>query len=444
MSKPIVAVVGRPNVGKSTLFNYLAGSRLSIVDDTPGVTRDRLYAESEWRGRPFIVIDTGGIEPTSEDVILKAMRAQAQIAIETADVIVFVVDIQTGMTATDEDIATLLRKSKKPLVLAVNKVDRVGPIPSEAYEFYNLGLGDPYPISSAHRLGVGDLLDQVYDLFPPVVETSEEDVDIHVAIIGKPNAGKSSLANAMLGESRTIVSDIPGTTRDAIDTELHNKHGHYVIIDTAGLRKKSRIEDEIEKYSMIRTLAAIERADVCVILIDGKDGPTEQDTKVAGLAHNAGKACILVVNKWDLVEKETGTLETYKRDIQERFSFMSYAPIEFVSALTGQRVDKLFLQINHVFEQAGIRLTTGMLNDLLSEAVAMVPTPQDKGKHLKIYYVTQVSARPPQFVLFVNDQNLMHFSYERYLENQFRKSFGFEGTPIRFHMRERDRDKKNG
>ena len=442
MSKPIVAVVGRPNVGKSTLFNHLAGSRLSIVDDTPGVTRDRLYAESEWRGRPFVVIDTGGIEPFSEDVILKAMRAQAQVAIETADVILFLVDIQTGMTATDEDIAIILRKSGKPVVLAVNKADRVGSMPNEAYEFYNLGLGDPYPISSAHRLGVGDLLDRIYELFPEVEETSEEDPDIRVAIIGKPNAGKSSLANNMLGENRAIVSDIPGTTRDAVDTKLRNKHGHYVIIDTAGLRKKSRIDDEIEKYSMIRTLAAIERADVCVILIDGADGPTEQDTKVAGLAHNAGKACILVVNKWDLVEKETGTLETYRRDIEERFSFMSYAPIEFVSAKTGQRVDKLFLRINQVYEQAGLRLTTGMLNDLLAEAIAMVPTPQDKGKHLKIYYVTQVAVRPPQFVLFVNDQELMHFSYERYLENQFRKSFGFEGTPIRFYMRERERDTK--
>ncbi|MBP7402144.1 MAG: ribosome biogenesis GTPase Der [Clostridia bacterium] len=440
MSKPIVAVVGRPNVGKSTFFNYLAGSRLSIVDDTPGVTRDRLYAETEWRGRAFVIIDTGGIEPDSEDVILREMRIQAGIAIDTADVIVFVVDIQTGMTATDGDIADMLRKSGKPVVLAVNKADRVGSMPAEAYEFYNLGLGDPYPISSVHRLGMGELLDQVYNLFPAEDDADEEDPDIRVAIIGKPNAGKSSLANNMLGENRTIVSDIPGTTRDAIDSRLRNRHGHYVIIDTAGLRRKSRIEDEIEKYSMIRTLAAIERADVCLILIDGQDGPTEQDTKVAGLAHNAGKACILVVNKWDLVEKETGTLEKYRRDVAERFSFMSYAPVEFVSARTGQRVDKLFERINHVYAQAGIRLTTGMLNDLLTEAVAMVPTPQDKGKHLKIYYVTQVSVRPPQFVLFVNDQNLMHFSYERYLENQFRKSFGFEGTPIRFHMRERERN----
>jgi len=440
MSKPIVAVVGRPNVGKSTLFNYLAGSRLSIVDDTPGVTRDRLYAETEWRGRPFVIIDTGGIEPDSEDTLFKAMRAQAQIAIETADVIVFVVDILAGMTAADSDIANLLRKSAKPVVLAVNKADRVGSMPNEAYEFYNLGLGDPYTISSSHRLGVGDLLDRVYALFPPEETVSEEDADIRVAIIGKPNAGKSSLANAMIGETRTIVSDIPGTTRDAVDTKLRNRHGHYIIIDTAGLRKKSRIEDEIEKYSMIRTLAAIERADVCIILIDAQDGPTEQDTKVAGLAHNTGKACILVVNKWDLIEKETGTLETYKRDLEERFSFMSYAPIEFISAKTGQRVDKLFLRINKVYEQAGLRLTTGMLNDLLSEAIAMVPTPQDKGKHLKIYYVTQVATRPPQFVLFVNNQELMHFSYERYLENQFRKNFGFEGTPIRFYMRERERE----
>lgn len=439
MGKPIVAVVGRPNVGKSTLFNYLAGSRLSIVDDTPGVTRDRLYAESEWRGRPFVIIDTGGIEPDTDDVILREMRIQAGIAIETADVIVFVVDLQTGMTAADGDIADLLRKSAKPVVLAVNKSDHVGGMPAEAYEFYNLGLGDPYPISSVHRLGMGELLDQIHSLFPPQEGEDEEDPDIRVAIIGKPNAGKSSLANVMLGETRTIVSDIPGTTRDAIDSRLQNRHGHYVIIDTAGLRKKSRIEDDIEKYSMIRTLAAIERADVCLILVDAQDGPTEQDTKVAGLAHNAGKACILVVNKWDLVEKETGTHERFRREVAERFSFMQYAPVEFISAKTGQRVDRLFERINHVYAQAGVRLTTGVLNDLLSEAVAMVPTPQDKGRHLKIYYVTQVAVRPPQFVLFVNDRNLSHFSYERYLENQFRKNFGFEGTPIRFYLRERER-----
>ncbi|NLN45797.1 MAG: ribosome biogenesis GTPase Der [Clostridiaceae bacterium] len=439
MGKPIVAVVGRPNVGKSTLFNYLAGSRLSIVDDTPGVTRDRLYAESEWRGRPFVIIDTGGIEPDTDDIFLREMRIQAGIAIDTADVIVFVVDIQTGVTAADMDIADILRKSAKPVVLAVNKADHVGGMPPEVYEFYNLGLGDPCPVSSVHRLGMGELLDQIYDLFPPAEGEDEEDPDIRVAIIGKPNAGKSSLANIMLGEARTIVSDIPGTTRDAIDSRLQNKYGHYVIIDTAGLRKKSRIEDSIEKYSMIRTLAAIERADVCLILVDAQGGPTEQDTKVAGLAHNAGKACILVVNKWDLIEKETGTLERFRREVAERFSFMHYAPIEFISAKTGQRVERLFERINKVYTQAGVRLTTGILNDLLSEAVAMVPTPQDKGRHLKIYYVTQVAVRPPQFVLFVNDRNLSHFSYERYLENQFRKNFGFEGTPIRFYLRERER-----
>ncbi len=439
MGKPIVAVVGRPNVGKSTFFNYLAGSRLSIVDDTPGVTRDRLYAESEWRGRPFIAIDTGGIEPDAEDAILREMRAQAEIAIETADVIVFMVDLQSGLHASDGDIADILRKSAKPVVLAVNKVDRVGEMPAEVYEFYNLGLGDPFPISSVHRLGMGELLDQIYSLFPQEQADSETDPDIRVAIIGKPNAGKSSLANCMLGEARTIVSEIPGTTRDAIDTRLQNRFGHYVVIDTAGLRRKSRIEDQIERYSMIRTLAAIERADVCLILLDAQDGPTEQDTKVAGLAHNAGKASILVVNKWDLIEKETGTLEHFRREVINRFAFMQYAPVEFVSAKTGRRVERLFERINHVYKQAGTRLTTGMLNDLLSEAVAMVPTPQDKGRHLRIYYVTQVAVRPPQFVLFVNDRTLSHFSYERYLENQFRKNFGFEGTPIRFLLRERER-----
>ncbi len=439
MGKPIVAVVGRPNVGKSTFFNYLAGSRLSIVDDTPGVTRDRLYAEAEWRGRPFIVIDTGGIEPGAEDTILREMRVQADIAIETADVIVFIVDFQSGLHASDGDIADILRKSAKPVVLAVNKVDRVGEMPAEVYEFYNLGLGDPYPISSAHRLGMGELLDQIHSCFPPELPASETDPEIRVAIIGKPNAGKSSLANCMLGETRTIVSDIPGTTRDAIDTRLQNRFGHYVVIDTAGLRRKSRIEDNIERYSMIRTLAAIERADVCLILLDAEDGPTEQDTKVAGLAHNAGKASILVVNKWDLIEKETGTLERFRRAVANRFAFMQYAPVEFVSAKTGQRVERLFERVNEVYEQAGKRLTTGMLNDMLAEAVAMVPTPQDKGRHLRIYYVTQVSVRPPQFVLFVNDRTLSHFSYERYLENQFRKSFGFAGTPIRFLLRERER-----
>jgi len=439
MSKPIVAVVGRPNVGKSTLFNYLAGERISIVDDAPGVTRDRVYAESEWRGRLFSIVDTGGIEPKTEDVILRSMREQAQIAIDTADVIIFLVDIKTGMTADDEEIAAMLRRSGKPVIVAVNKADQVGEMPPDAYEFYNLGLGEVFAISSAHRLGIGELLDAVFHNFPPEEESSGDSDRIKVAVIGKPNAGKSSLVNKMLGQERTIVSDVPGTTRDAIDSALDNEHGRYTLIDTAGLRKKSRIDDQVEKYSMIRSLAAIERADVCLILIDATEGVTEQDTKVAGYAHNAGKASILVVNKWDLVEKETGTLEDYSRQVREAFAYMTYAPVIFISAKTGQRVGKLFEMINEVYSQSGLRLTTGMLNDLLTEAVAMVPTPQDKGRHLKIFYATQVGVHPPQFVLFINDRELMHFSYERYLENQFRKNYGFSGTPIWFILRPKDK-----
>ena len=439
MSKPIVAIVGRPNVGKSTFFNYLAGERVSIVDDAPGITRDRIYAEAEWRGRRFSIIDTGGIEPKTNDIILRSMREQAQIAIDTADVIIFIVDIKAGLTADDAEIAELLRKSRKPVVVAVNKADFVGNMPPDAYEFYNLGLGDIFAISSAHRLGLGELLDEVFNYFPEENPDEETGDLISVAVIGKPNAGKSSLVNRILGYERSIVSDIPGTTRDAIDSEWVNEFGHYRLIDTAGLRKKSRIDESVEKYSMIRSLAAIERADVCLILIDASEGVTEQDTKVAGYAHNAGKASILVINKWDLVEKETGTLESYERAVRETFSFMSYAPIVFISAKTGQRVHKLFEKINTVHAQAGMRLTTGMLNDLLAEAVAMVPTPQDKGRHLKIYYGTQVGVRPPQFVLFVNDHNLMHFSYERYLENQFRKNFGFSGTPIWIMLRDKNK-----
>jgi GTP-binding protein len=439
MSKPIVAIVGRPNVGKSTFFNYLAGERVSIVDDAPGITRDRIYAEAEWRGRRFSIIDTGGIEPKTNDIILRSMREQAQIAIDTADVIIFIVDIKAGLTADDAEIAELLRKSRKPVVVAVNKADFVGNMPPDAYEFYNLGLGDIFAISSAHRLGLGELLDEVFNYFPDEHPDEEPGDLISVAVIGKPNAGKSSLVNRILGYERSIVSDIPGTTRDAIDSEFSNEFGHYRLIDTAGLRKKSRIDESVEKYSMIRSLAAIERADVCLILIDAAEGVTEQDTKVAGYAHNAGKASILVINKWDLVEKETGTLESYERAVRETFSFMAYAPILFISAKTGQRVQKLFEKINTVHTQAGMRLTTGMLNDLLAEAVAMVPTPQDKGKHLKIYYGTQVGVRPPQFVLFVNDHNLMHFSYERYLENQFRKNFGFSGTPIWIMLRDKNK-----
>jgi len=441
MSKPILAVVGRPNVGKSTFFNYLAGERISIVNDTPGVTRDRIYAEAEWRGRRFSIIDTGGIEPKSDDVILKAMREQAEIAIATADVILFLVDLKAGLTADDEAIALMLRKSGKPVVVVVNKADHVGDTPPDAYEFYNLGLGDIYPISASHRLGIGELLDAVFELFPPEAPIDDSESIVKVAIIGRPNAGKSSLVNRMVGSERTIVSDIPGTTRDAIDTRIDNEHGSYTVIDTAGIRRKSRIEDQIEKYSQIRSVAAIERADVCVILIDATVGVTEQDTKVAGFAHNSGKASIIAINKWDLVEKETGTLERYERQIREQFSFMDYAPVLFISAKTGQRTGKLFELINEVYEQAGRRLTTGLLNDLISEAVAMVPTPQDKGRHLKIFYATQVAVRPPQFVLFINDRELMHFSYERYLENQFRKNFGFKGTPIWFILRPKDKEK---
>jgi len=440
MSKPVVAIIGRPNVGKSSFFNALIGERVSIVDDMPGVTRDRIYATATWREREFLLIDTGGIEPVTDDFLLKSMRDQAEIAMETADVILFICDIKSGLTASDHDIAIMLRKSKKPVVVCVNKVDKVGTIPAELYEFYNLGLGDIFPISSAHRLGIGELLDEIYSHFPEVSEAPEDEETIRVALIGKPNSGKSSLSNKMTGEERSIVSDIPGTTRDAIDSIIENPIGTFTIIDTAGLRKKSRIEDSIEKYSMIRSLAAIERANVCVILIDASEGVTEQDTKVAGLAHNAGKASIIAVNKWDLIDKTTGTLEKQEAEIRERFSFMSYAPILFISAKTGQRVDKLFTLINHVHEQAGKRLPTGMLNDILGEATAMVPTPQDKGKHLKIYYGTQVAVYPPQFVLFVNDKELMHFSYERYLENQFRKNFGFEGTPLRFYLREKEKE----
>lgn len=439
MSKPVVAIVGRPNVGKSSLFNALYGERISIVHDTLGVTRDRIYAPSKWREREFIMIDTGGIEPENGDQIMHGMRLQAEIAIETADVILFMCDIKSGMTAADEEIAVMLRKANKPVVVAVNKVDKVGEPPAEIYEFYNLGLGEVIAISASHRLGIGDLLDAIFEHFPKAQENEDDDSTIRVALIGKPNAGKSSLTNMMTGQMRSIVSDVPGTTRDSIDTEVTNEFGKFTIVDTAGMRKKGRIEDEIEKYSMVRALAAIERANVCVILIDATVGVTEQDTKVAGIAHNAGKACIFAINKWDLIDKETGTLENMTRIMKDRFSFMDYAPILFISAKTGQRVDKLFKKINDVYEQSGRRLTTGVFNDMLNEAIAMVPTPQDKGKHLKIYYGTQVSTFPPTFTLFVNDKELSHFSYERYLENQVRKNFGFEGTPIRFFLRNKNR-----
>jgi len=438
MSKPVVAIVGRPNVGKSSLFNALYGERISIVHDTPGVTRDRIYAGCTWREREFLMIDTGGIEPESDDIILKNMRLQAEIAIETADVIVFMCDLKSGVTAADEDISVMLRKSATPVVVAVNKVDTVGDPPPEFYEFYSLGMDMVIPVSAAHRLGLGDLLDAVFENFPEEDEKEEDDGTIRVALIGRPNAGKSSLSNTMLGEDRSIVSDIAGTTRDSIDSEITNKYGRFTIVDTAGMRKKGRIEDEIEKYSMVRALAAVDRADVCIILIDASCGITEQDTRVAGLAHNAGKGCIIAINKWDLIDKETGTLEGMEKIVRDRFAFMDYAPILFISAKTSQRVDKLFEMIVKVNENANKRLTTGVFNDMLAEAIMQVPTPQDKGRHLKIYYGTQVAVCPPTFALFVNDKELSHFSYERYIENQIRRNFGFEGVPIRLYLRNKN------
>jgi len=435
-----VAVVGRPNVGKSTFFNYLAGKRISIVEETPGVTRDRIYTEIEWRSKKFTLIDTGGIEPYSEDIIMQQMKRQAEIAIETADVIVFMVDAKEGMTATDKEVATMLRKSQKPVILTVNKVDRVGDPPAEVYEFYNLAMGDMAVISSVHGLGIGDLLDTIFEHFPDDIDDEEDEEVIKVAVVGKPNAGKSSLINSILGEERVIVSDIPGTTRDAIDTHIENDGQKYTFIDTAGLRKRSKINETIEKYSTIRSWTAIERADVCLIMIDAEDGITEQDTKIAGYAHEQGKASIIVINKWDLVKKETGTLEEYRKKVHEGLGFMTYAPVLFISAKTGQRVQNIYELIKFVANQSAFRISTGMLNDLINEATAMVQPPSDKGKRLKIYYMTQIGVKPPTFVVFVNDLDLFHYSYERYLENQLRKTFGFEGTPIRFIHRQKDRE----
>lgn len=436
MAKPIIAVVGRPNVGKSTLFNKLIGKRLSIVDDTPGVTRDRIYGDTEWRGKKVMLVDTGGIEPKTNDIILSGMRSQAQLAIDTANVIVMVCDMQTGVTATDSEIASMLLKSGKPIVLCVNKCDKIGDVPPEFYEFYNLGLGDPIPVSSVHGHGTGDLLDAAYEFLPETDELEDEDV-INVAVIGKPNAGKSSLVNKITGEERVIVSDIAGTTRDAIDTLVENKFGKFNFIDTAGLRRNSRVEDKIEKYSVIRAKMAIERADVCVIMIDGKDGFTEQDSKVAGLALEEGKACIIAVNKWDIVDKDGQTMDNYRKKLMVDFSFMPYAPIIFISAKTGQRLDRLFELINYVRTQNTMRISTGRLNDILADATARVQPPSDKGKRLKIYYMTQASTCPPTFVCFCNNAELFHFSYQRYLENQIRSTFGLEGTPVRFVIRER-------
>lgn len=440
MAKPIIAVVGRPNVGKSTLFNKLIGKRLSIVDDTPGVTRDRIYGDTEWRGKKVMMVDTGGIEPKTNDIILSGMRSQAQLAIDTANVIIMVVDMQTGVTATDSEIASMLLKSGKPIVLCVNKCDKIGDVPPEFYEFYNLGLGDPIPVSSVHGHGTGDLLDAAYEFLPDTDESDDEDV-INVAVIGKPNAGKSSLVNKITGETRAIVSDIAGTTRDAIDSLVENKFGKFNFIDTAGLRRNSRVEDKIEKYSVIRAKMAIERSDVCVIMIDGTDGFTEQDSKVAGLALEEGKACIIAVNKWDIVEKDGQTMDSYRKKLMVDFSFMPYAPIIFISAKTGQRLDRLFELINYVRTQNTMRISTGKLNDILADATARVQPPSDKGKRLKIYYMTQASTCPPTFVCFCNNAELFHFSYQRYLENQIRSTFGLEGTPVRFVIRERG-DKK--
>jgi GTP-binding protein len=437
VSKPVVAVVGRPNVGKSTFFNYLAGSRISIIEDTPGVTRDRIYAESEWRGKKFTLIDTGGIEAHSDDYIKQQMVRQAQIAIETADVIVLMVDVRTGLTAADEDVAVLLRKSAKPVVVAVNKADSVGNPPAEVYEFYNLGMGEVFPISSIHGLGMGELLDEIFDNFPEEDTENEDDDCIKVAVIGKPNAGKSSIINRILGEDRVIVSDVPGTTRDAIDTFYEVDGKRYMFIDTAGIRRKSRIEEEIEKYSIIRSWAAVDRADVCIVMVDAQDGVTEQDTKIAGYAHEQGKASIIAVNKWDTLTKETGTLEDYRKKVQKDLEFMNYAPVVFISAKTGQRVERLFELIDYVNNQASFRIQTGVLNDVLNDAIAMVQPPSDKGKRLKIYYMTQTGVRPPSFVLFVNDAELMHYSYERYIKNTLRSNFGFEGTPLRFTIKEK-------
>lgn len=427
-------------MGKSTFFNYVCGRRISIVEDTPGVTRDRIYAEAEWRNRRFTLIDTGGIEPYAEDKILQQMRRQAETAIEMADVIVFMVDVKEGMTASDREIATMLRKSNKPVILAANKADSVGAPPAEIYEFYNLAMGDVMPVSSVHGLGMGDLLDEIYKYFPDEHEDEYDDDVIKVAVIGKPNSGKSSLINRMMGEERVIVSDIPGTTRDAIDTYLEVGDDKYILIDTAGIRRQNKITENIERYSALRSWTAIERADVCVIMIDAKDGVTEQDTKIAGYAHEQGKASVIVINKWDLVEKETGTLEEYRKKVIEKLSFMQYAPVLFVSVKTGQRVHKLLELVKFVFNQASLRISTGMLNDLLNEATAMVQPPSDKGKRLKLYYGTQSAVRPPTFVIFVNDMELFHYSYERYIENQLRKSYGFEGTPIKFIHRERDKE----
>ena len=441
MSKPVVAIVGRPNVGKSTFFNYIDGKRISIVEDTPGVTRDRIYADANWRGMDFTVIDTGGIEPESEDLIVSQMRNQADIAISMADVIVFVTDIKRGITNADNEIALMLRKSKKPIVLVCNKADNFGKTSDDIYEFYNLGLGDPHPVSSINALGIGDVLDAIYEKLPKNDNEEDDSTVIKVALIGKPNVGKSSLVNKILGENRVIVSNIAGTTRDAIDSEFENSYGKYVFIDTAGIRRKSKVTENLERYSVMRTSLAIERSDVCIFMIDANEGVTEQDAKIAGEAHEAGKGIIIAVNKWDEYEKDNNTVEKYKKEIYNKLSYLSYAPIIFLSAKTGQRVEKLYELINTVASQNAMRVSTSVLNQVLNEAIAIVQPPTDKGKRLKIFYMTQASTKPPTFVVFVNDKQLFHFSYERYLVNQLRKEFVLTGTPIRIIVREkRDKD----
>lgn len=440
MPKKVVAIVGRPNVGKSTLFNVLAGEKISIIKDIPGVTRDRIYADCSWRDTTFQIIDTGGIEPESDDIIVKQMRRQALLAMDVADVIVFITDVKAGVTQSDEEVAHMLRHTKKPVILACNKCDKIGGIPPEVYEFYALGVGEVVPISAGKRLGIGDLLDKIYDSFDNIDPKIEDNETIKVAIIGKPNAGKSSLVNKILGEERVIVSDIAGTTRDAIDSFLENKYGKYVFIDTAGIRRKSKVYDELEKYSIIKAKAAIDRANVCLIMIDATEGVTEQDEKIAGLAHEAGKGVIIVINKWDLVEKQTNTMSEYKKKVYQKLAYLDYAPIIFISAVTGKRVDNIFEKINQVDKQNALRVPTGLLNDTLAQAVAITQPPSDKGRRLKVFYITQVSIRPPTFVIFVNSKQLMHFSYVRYIENHLRKQFGFEGTPI--HMIIREKGKK--
>ena len=438
MSKPVVAIVGRPNVGKSTLFNKLAGSRVSIVEDIPGVTRDRIYFEVEWNGRAILLVDTGGIEPRSDDPILRQMKTQAEVAVETADVIVFMVDVNVGLPAADRDIATMLKKSGKPVIPVVNKVDSIGELPMEYYEFYELGFDeDPIPLSSLHGTGSGDLLDRVLEICPADEEKEDDSDIIKVAVIGKPNAGKSSIINKILGEDRLIISNVPGTTRDAVDTRLDNEYGKFVFIDTAGIRRQSKVEDRIEKFSVLRAKMAVERADVCIIMIDANEGVTEQDEKIAGIAHEAGKASIICINKWDTVETEDKNTVEYDKKVYTALSYMMYAPTLYVSAKTGQRVTKLFEMITYVHNQNCMRVTTGMLNDVLNDAITRVQPPSDKGRRLKIYYMTEIGTKPPTFVIFCNDAELFHFSYQRYIENQLREVFGFRGTPVKIIVRQK-------